>query len=185
MGSVLWALSESGYDAEWQTISAASVGAPHLRERVFIVAYPNGHRVFEAVARGNSETHQLPQVDWQNYRTARGTVRTSDAGRQSSSSYTQLESAANTNPDGNRLEDGIGRTGTQSQIGAIKRSNNLDGRSNYWATESSVLRVANGVPNRVDTIRGLGNAVVPQVAAIALQRVLDLFENECYGMCGT
>jgi hypothetical protein len=89
------------------------------------------------------------------------------------------------NPDGNRLEDGIGRTGTQSQIGAIKRSNNLDGRSNYWATESSVLRVANGVPNRVDRIRGLGNAVVPQVAAIALQRVLDLFENECYGMCGT
>lgn len=38
---VLGSLAEIGYDAEWQTISAAGVGAPHIRERVFIVAYPN------------------------------------------------------------------------------------------------------------------------------------------------
>ena len=41
---VLGSLAEIGYDAEWQTISAASVGAPHIRERVFIVAYPSGER---------------------------------------------------------------------------------------------------------------------------------------------
>ena len=39
---VLRSLAQIGYDAEWQTISAASVGAPHIRERVFIVAYPEG-----------------------------------------------------------------------------------------------------------------------------------------------
>ena len=39
---VLGSLAQIGYDAEWQTISAASVGAPHIRERVFIVAYPRG-----------------------------------------------------------------------------------------------------------------------------------------------
>lgn len=38
---VLGSLAEIGYDAEWQTISAAGVGAPHIRERVFLVAYPN------------------------------------------------------------------------------------------------------------------------------------------------
>jgi len=38
---VLGSLAQIGYDAEWQTISAASVGAPHIRERVFIVAYPH------------------------------------------------------------------------------------------------------------------------------------------------
>lgn len=38
---VLGSLAEIGYDAEWTTVSAASVGAPHIRERVFIVAYPN------------------------------------------------------------------------------------------------------------------------------------------------
>jgi len=34
-------LAESGYDAEWQVVSAAGVGAPHQRERVIIIAYPN------------------------------------------------------------------------------------------------------------------------------------------------
>lgn len=37
----LWSLAQIGYDAEWFCISAASVGAPHLRERIWIVAYPN------------------------------------------------------------------------------------------------------------------------------------------------
>lgn len=39
MGVVLGDLSALGYDAEWRIISAADVGAPHLRERVWIVAY--------------------------------------------------------------------------------------------------------------------------------------------------
>jgi len=39
---VLGSLAQIGYDAEWQTVSAAGVGAPHIRERVFIVAYPRG-----------------------------------------------------------------------------------------------------------------------------------------------
>jgi DNA (cytosine-5)-methyltransferase 1 len=41
MGIVLRGLSESGYDAEWQTISAKAFGSPQKRERVFIIAYPN------------------------------------------------------------------------------------------------------------------------------------------------
>jgi DNA (cytosine-5)-methyltransferase 1 len=32
-----------------------------------------------------------------------------------------------------------------------------------WATEPNVGRVADGVPNRVDRLKGLGNAIVPQV----------------------
>lgn len=42
MDVVLGSLASLGYDAEWEVIPAASVGAPHLRERVFILAYPNG-----------------------------------------------------------------------------------------------------------------------------------------------
>jgi DNA (cytosine-5)-methyltransferase 1 len=41
MGTVLWELSECGYDAEWQTISAKALGANHARDRLWIVAYPN------------------------------------------------------------------------------------------------------------------------------------------------
>ncbi|KKL45276.1 hypothetical protein LCGC14_2357280, partial [marine sediment metagenome] len=42
MGVVCGDLARIGYDAEWSTVSACSVGAPHMRPRVFIVAYPNG-----------------------------------------------------------------------------------------------------------------------------------------------
>lgn len=39
---VLGDLAACGYDAEWDCIPAAAVGAPHLRNRVFIIAYPVG-----------------------------------------------------------------------------------------------------------------------------------------------
>ena len=40
-GEFLWALAEVGYDAEWFCITASSIGAPHERERVCVVAYSN------------------------------------------------------------------------------------------------------------------------------------------------
>lgn len=63
---ILWELSESGYDAEWQVISAENVGAPHKRERVFIIAYPksNGRTSVydgmgkEAKQTSNSKVHK-------------------------------------------------------------------------------------------------------------------------------
>lgn len=41
---VLHDLAANGYDAEWEVLPAAALGAPHHRERVFIVAYPHGQR---------------------------------------------------------------------------------------------------------------------------------------------
>lgn len=41
MGTVLADLAEVGYDSEWKCLRASDYGAPHRRERVFIVAYPN------------------------------------------------------------------------------------------------------------------------------------------------
>ena len=41
----------------------------------------------------------------------------------------------------------------------------------YWAVEPDVGRVANGIPSRVDRLKGLGNAIVPQVAALIMKRI--------------
>lgn len=41
---VLGDLASIGYDARWRLIRASDVGAPHRRERLFIVAYPNSAR---------------------------------------------------------------------------------------------------------------------------------------------
>ena len=42
-GRILGDLAECGYDAEWENIPASALGAPHRRERVWVVAYPNGN----------------------------------------------------------------------------------------------------------------------------------------------
>jgi DNA (cytosine-5)-methyltransferase 1 len=43
--------------------------------------------------------------------------------------------------------------------------------TNYWSVEPNVGRVANGIPKRVDRLKGLGNAIVPQVAALIMERI--------------
>ncbi len=44
MGRVLGDLAEIGHDAEWHCVPACSVGAPHRRDRVWIISQPNGSR---------------------------------------------------------------------------------------------------------------------------------------------
>lgn len=42
MGTVVGDLAASGYDAEWDCFPAAAFGAPHLRARIWLLAYPAG-----------------------------------------------------------------------------------------------------------------------------------------------
>ncbi|KKL04019.1 hypothetical protein LCGC14_2620220, partial [marine sediment metagenome] len=48
--------------------------------------------------------------------------------------------------------------------------------SGWWAVEPDVGRVAHGVPNRVDRLRALGNAVVPAVAEAVGYMILEWLE---------
>ena len=43
-----------------------------------------------------------------------------------------------------------------------------------WSVEPSVGRVAHGIPNRVDRLKGLGNAVVPQIPAVLGRAILEV-----------
>jgi len=61
-----------------------------------------------------------------------------------------------------------GRSGSERQsfVGQSGCSSSTYGQSgeDWWAVEPNVRRVAHGIPKRVDRIKGLGNAIVPQIA---------------------
>lgn len=54
MSNILGDLASSGYDAEWQVLPAKAIGAPHRRERVFIVAHPARISGWKALEQGNA-----------------------------------------------------------------------------------------------------------------------------------
>jgi len=50
----------------------------------------------------------------------------------------------------------------------------LSGGASHWSIEPDVGRVAHGVPRRVDRLKGLGNAVVPQIPEIIGRAIMGL-----------
>ncbi len=116
MGDVLGDLSEIGYDAEWETISAAAVGAPHKRDRIWIVAYPQRQRRPTGAFHSGIFSETLPE------------------------------------------------TPARKLGGGVRRQS-------WWDIEPDVGRVAHGVSARVDRLKCLGNAIVPQVAYWIFQQI--------------
>ncbi len=61
LDAVLGSLAEIGYDAEWHCIPASAVGAPHRRDRIWIVAYPDGsHSQGGRIPGGAYEENKIP-----------------------------------------------------------------------------------------------------------------------------
>jgi DNA (cytosine-5)-methyltransferase 1 len=114
---VLGTLAEIGYDAEWHCVPAAYVGAPHIRDRVFIIAYGSGVGI--------------PRI---------------------------------------KLKK-VSRFESFSWLKNVRRVEDLPERCNLYP--SKLCRSGDGIPARVDRLRGLGNAVVPQVAELVGKMVLQ------------
>jgi len=133
--TVLQNLSTLGYDAEWHCMPASHVGAPHRRDRIWIVAYPTGSRGQACCGDG--------------------------VGRCG-------EAVAHPNREGLPLgqRETIGR-------GIVRDTGKTATASSWWLSEPDVGRVALGVPSRVDRLRSLGNAVVPQVVEMIGRAIME------------
>ena len=132
-GDVQADLAALGYNTEWDCIPAAAVGAPHLRDRIFVVATRNDGMDTDSDSKPN------------------GTINAATQPWPTPMAYTDSSS-------GKRECKPVRRPTqrTNAHISSVRGSN--------WTSEPGVGRVADGIPNRMDRLRGLGNAVVPQVA---------------------
>lgn len=183
---VLGDLAEIGYDAEWQIVSAASVGAPHRRDRIICVAYPNnsGSRTSECgIDCDWSQKSQERKQSQSGFSRQCEDVADADSKRSQGSGRVQGRElqlcrfdvfSTNTRWSSEISHDecvGYGEHGIATDIATTSRIWRHDRNRTesyvgwqWWETEPDVGRVAHGIPSRVDRLRGLGNAVVPQVA---------------------
>jgi DNA (cytosine-5)-methyltransferase 1 len=211
LGTVLGDLASIGYDAEWHCIPAAAAGAPHRRDRIWIVAYPRVSglgRLFqperelwcgiEADAGRDGQTWAMAdsdesrQIGWRQQqqeggKSARDVADADDAGSQRRGREIVRERASE------RTAGAGGSPMADSEIlGCGQGDQDRGGRSSgtrqaeewrgppvggWWLTEPDVGRVAHGVPRRVDRLRALGNAVVPQVVEVIGRAIMRSSQN--------
>ena len=164
-GRVFGDLAESGYDAEWDCIPAAAFGAPHLRYRLFVVAYPQGYLWGTSMDDGPESLDGSRKV-MADTLCGRRDRQPGDKRQESAKRGRTRQSDQILNPKIFSLWTGLCETESEGE--RRRRPCN----TGWWSTEPDVGRVAHGVPSRVDRLRSLGNAVVPQVAEWIGRRIV-------------
>ena len=145
---VLGDLSEMGYDARWGVVGAYHVGAPHRRERIWILAYST-----QLFSNGGNDNSRVGLE------------------RESFSKLGNNCGAKNVANPMCKRQSGQGSCWYASDP-AEKREGETDRAwservGHIWGIESRLGRVADGVANRVDRLKAIGNGQVPLVAATA------------------
>ena len=159
-------LEQAGYEVAVFDIPAVGVGAWHKRHRLWIF----GH-----IANAQSDNARVMRIGDEETqpRSACGdkTIADPDRGRQQQSRGVLAEIRRWAHDNYQAFADSDGAGWEKLILTAVSGETGFDSRCvdrirNIWAAEPDVGRVVNGIPARVDRIKCLGNAVVPQIPAI-------------------
>lgn len=177
LGTVLGDLAEAGYDAAWMCLSAADCGAPHRRERIWILA-KNG---MAAPGEKGRNERLLPE---------RGSQALAMSGAYGANVPNPAESGCKVCIPSKARSIGSASAETPNEPGSRganvphaheagreeQRQQKSTGAKHpavecgmWWQSEPDVGRVADGVAHRVDRLAALGNGQVPIVAATAFR----------------
>ena len=197
LDTVLENLESEGYSARTFSISASSVGAKHQRERIWIVANARQHggRIEPT---GNSEGTGRGPLKTTERSADTDTISRSSEGEKTLANSVELglekhghsettesikrgETMADTNVEGRqgRIHRGQNKE-WENQQRYFGRNSAAHGQQeqNWWDIEPELGRVAHGIPNRVDRLKGLGNSLVPQIPYYIAQSILQV-EEQC------
>jgi DNA (cytosine-5)-methyltransferase 1 len=170
---VLSELAGIGYDARWEIIRASDAGAPHKRERLFIVAH----------AKGCGSGRQTSGISWQGCESGRDPKIATDSHSHSCEKSRRTARGVSEQGDGLRNGQDKGKARHEyrsgSQMARQEIPNTLDqlGRLNPqfveymmglpkgWVTDMDIART--------QQLKMLGNGVVPQQAHLALERLMS------------
>jgi DNA (cytosine-5)-methyltransferase 1 len=175
-GEILRDLAACGYAVEWDCIPASAVGAPHRRDRVWIVAHAKSAgrqtRGIDGMGTETSGSVYAPRSGDVADADCRGCLAEQSingtGGSQMPSECLRSDVA---DANGKRRKDIGKRCAAIPIFRRLCQMPKVRGDS-WWAVEPDVGRVAHGVLARVDRLRALGNAVVPQVAEWIGRRIV-------------
>ena len=169
LGVVLEDLASLGYNARWGVLGARDVGAPHKRDRMWVLAYTrlHGHPTAEkpegTTQGGNSGTSEQKQT----IKPSRLCASRADGGLEGTSE--DLAYAMHSGLQGNECAKWVDPQGRKESHGSTSKCGGL-----WWHTDPAertvepfVGRVADGVAHRVHRLKAIGNGQVPQCAALA------------------
>ena len=176
---VLFQIAKAGYDAEWSIISAKDMGACHLRQRLWILAYPTGkykNRTESSIQAGRDATVGFSTTNT-NEQGLEGRILQVDQELQEVGSSAQEDTSSTSNSDSQRTQSySSGQTQpiwTNAFLsGEKKRTLEPDWRR--YVSEPTLRRGDDGLSNRMARLKALGNSIVPDCAAVPLQRIKDL-----------
>ena len=157
---VLADLTSMGYDSRWGVISAADIGANHKRERIWILANTNSHSNIRPQRTSNATQDKLEREKRKEHSTLWKFSGTSDVLRGYS-----LQRHEKTHNVGDAKSAGF--SSRFEGQGQGKPWGASIGSSQWWQIEPPVDRVADGMADRVDRLKAIGNGQVPLCAATA------------------
>ena len=152
LDTVLSDLETEGYSCQPFIVPACAVNAPHRRDRLWIVGYAedNGRDGWaETIGREGAKNKQVEQFSiWGKFSRPSENVAYTDNKRSQGRLSGRKDAERQSEHGHTRCSSAVHRQPTEE----------------WWAAEPSMGRVANGIPKRVDRLKGLGNAIVPQIA---------------------
>lgn len=167
LDEVLTDLENEGYATRTFNIPACAIGAPHLRQRVWIIAHSDSKRksngAIDAQAQGELVADpSISGLQEHGYGQAEDAIeRSKDVADPQSKRHGRGSSKKCGNEQRIILpkEQEGGEMGREAEgCGEPHRPDQ------WWESEPPVGRLAHGVPNRVSQIRALGNSIIPQIA---------------------
>jgi DNA (cytosine-5)-methyltransferase 1 len=148
LARVLGSLAEMGYDARWGVLGARDAGAPHKRDRIWIVG-------------SHSDRGRLSLERKQEHGREQGSRGGEFDGLCTGGRREGEDVAHSMRSTGTQRGDDV-RVGGESELGAKGNAG-----TSSWEFEPQLGRVADGVAHRVDRLKCIGNGQVPQCAALA------------------
>jgi len=208
LDSVISDLESQGYGTRTFSVSAASVGAPHKRERVWVLAYSERNHNFNKKQRIDGEEKKIPREHREENSTSRQSSGTSSI-RETGSEY--VANTESISSDGREDRKYSKERDTKGEVGGVSSNvaNTVSGNAQtgcerqgevrqrhsgkripgdasscsenpwegWWDLEPKLGRVVNGVPNRVDRLKGLGNSVVSLIPFLIAKSLLEVMDE--------